>query len=293
MNSLTSKRNIPDISIFRPVSLGRVAANKALGDDRLLVTLIEHMPFLSSDIHTDPQTVEIKGVDPEGNAYTDSFQHDITVEARWLPYAESNRATPPDMRIGEEVTVYQLADDTETYYWVDNGRFKYLRRLETVICAFSATRDESVTELTSENSYYFEISTHQKRVTFETSKADGEPFKYSIQLDIMAGKVIISDDINNYILLNSKQKLITLHNTYNTAITLKGKDITLGAKGNFTGVVDKKYTYTAESFNYNGDFTVNGNLSVSGNISCASLGCTGVASVGKLISQQSIVAPNV
>jgi len=284
--------NLSQMSVFIPYSLGRVLNHKAAGDDRLLVYPIEQLPFVSGDLTSNPVDMEVAGHDIDGVAYTDRITTDTSIEARWFPFGQSNRQTPPDMRRNEEVILYRLGD-SDTFFWADTGRNKHLRRLETVIIAFSATRDESVTALTPENSYYFEVSTHEKRVTFETSKADGEAFKYSIQLDIKRGQLTITDDINNFIILNSKRRAIMLQNADQSRFNLIGNNIELSAKGRFSGSLGGNYTFKAASFTFTGNLSVEGSVSVSGKLSCSSLNCAGVASVGQLISSAPIVAPNV
>lgn len=49
--------------------------------------------------------------------------------------------------------------------------------------AWSNTQDEAVKILDETNTYYFQISTHLKLVTFSTSKSDGEPYAYTIQIN--------------------------------------------------------------------------------------------------------------
>ena len=129
---------------------------------------------------------------------------------------------------GERVLLWRYAD-TDQYYWTTLGMDDYLRKLETVVYAFSDTKDESVKVLTPDNAYYLEISTHKKLVTFSTAKSDGEPYAYTFQFDTAAGRVTLADDVGNYMELDSKNTSITLENADDSKVVLDRKVINISS----------------------------------------------------------------
>lgn len=153
--------------------------------------------------------IKSEGTDGKGKRYQVTMEFTDTIPAKWLPL-DTNRLTPPDVRIGERVQLYRVAD-TDQFFWKTLGLDNNLRRLETVIYAFSATQDD-IEELNSDNSYFFELSTHSKNITFSTSKANGEPFAYIIQINTEEGIITIKDDDGNFFILNSRDTLLHLEN---------------------------------------------------------------------------------
>lgn len=151
--------------------------------------------------------------------------------------------------------LYRFAD-TDEYWWATLKDDLHLRKLETVIYAFSGTRDESA-KPTAENTYFLEISTHRKLVHFHTSKADGEPFIYDIQINTKDGCIIITDDIGNYFSLDSKQRQLEVKNADGSHVDVHKKNITITAPETLTfkakNVVHESTSYqmTTESMDGN------------------------------------------
>lgn len=198
------------LSKYRLVSIGYAAQNKALDSKQLEVTPIEMLPYIDGEITDDTTHVTHEGVDATGKKYTTKAEIGVTLECTWLQWG-SNRQTAPDIRRGELIFVWQYADD-DTYYWSSPGKDDHLRRLETVIWAFSATTDEKTTKLTPLNSYVMEVSTHRKLMTLTTSKANGEKFAYTVQINAGKGGLVVMDDAGQYFELNSNERRWTMTN---------------------------------------------------------------------------------
>lgn len=251
-------------SKFRPYSIGIVAENKPMSTKIAKVVPIEVIPFIDGELKSDPQALEVAGVDAAGQQYTVRVMMDNVIDAEWLSLG-SNRVTAPDVRRGEQVLIYQYAD-SDKFYWQPTGKTDWLRKLETVIFAISATRDEADTELRVDNTYSVEMSSHGKHVTLRTSKADGEPFAYTFQFNAKEGVVTLTDDAGNFFELDSGEMRLTLENRRGTKVVLDkdnilfkavadlvadvgqnatlvvGKDLTLDVKGNVKGSVGGSLT---------------------------------------------------
>jgi phage baseplate assembly protein gpV len=133
--------------------------------------------------------------------------------------------TAPDVRRGEMVIIYQFGDQNK-YWWCTMKDDHNLRRLETVVYGISAVQTED-TPLDSNNMYWFEWSSHKKVVHLHTSKANGEPFSYDLQIDAGKGVVTITDDIGNIIQLNSEEHRIELKNTDGSHYDMHKKNLTV------------------------------------------------------------------
>ena len=283
-----------DISRYKLVSIGYAAQNKALDSRELECVPIEKLPYIDGELTPDTAVMSHSGIDTQGNKYTTKANYGNTLGCTWLQWG-SNRVTPPDVRRGELVFIWQYADE-DLYYWTSPGKDDHLRRLETVIWAFSGTKDEKTKKLTPLNSYVVEVSTHKKLVTLTTSKANGEPYSYTIQVNADKGGVVIMDDDGQYLELNSKERRWTITNKdgsiykmdkdtiyehAKTSITRKTKDYKLecetqtinAAKAittttkTHTATASSGYQMTAPLSKFNGMVTVTGLATLLGGLS--------------------------
>lgn len=238
----------PQMSKLRFYSLGIVAENKKLSSKEVEVTPIEEMPMLDGELAPVATDYNAKAVDSLGSSYEATVEATTTIKAKWLALGGGNRITAPDVRRGEMVMLYKFGD-TDKYFWMTQNEDLKLRKLETVIYAFSATTNEGA-EMNGETFYFIEISTHKKLITLHTSKDNGEPFGYDIQLNTSDGKLVITDDVGNFILLDSSQNKIQLKNVDGSEYDME--------KTNLTVNIPQKITFNAIDFEVNAKTTVNG-----------------------------------
>jgi len=137
--------------------------------------------------------------------------------------------TPPDVRRGEQVMIYQFADSDGDYYWNTLRNDLSMRKLETVVYAISGTQAEGAA-VDASSSYVMGISSHQKKLWITTSKANGEPFAYGVTFDLAAGNIMINDDIGNYFTLDSQNHILHLQNAEGSFIDLNKEILSI-----FTG----------------------------------------------------------
>lgn len=215
-------------SLYRFYSIGVVAENKAMSTHVIQVVPTEVLPMTDGELKSNPTPLEASGVNASGEDYTLSLELDNAIEATWLRW-NTNRQTSPDVRRGERVLIWQYAD-TDKFYWTSLGMDNHYRKLETVRYAISATRDETDNELRADNTYSVELSSHNKAITFKTSNADGEPHTYTLQVNTKDGVVVITDDIGNYLQLESQENRITFNNADDTKVTLDKKELHAYAK---------------------------------------------------------------
>lgn len=220
------------MSRLRLYSLGTVAANKPLNSNMIEVTPIEDLTMVDGEISDNTQIYKAKGVDRNDADYQLELNTTSTITAEWMPIGSSNRATSPDVRRGEMVAIYRFGD-TDKYYWTTFKNDLRLRKLETVIYAFSGTTKE--TDGVSPNTHYFlEISTHNKTVTFHTSKGNGEPFAYDVQFNTKEGFITIQDDDGNFFTLDSTNRRIEISNRDGNHTDIDKRNYTLTVPDNTT-----------------------------------------------------------
>jgi len=214
------------VSQLKPYSIGIVAENKPLNSKMVDVVPSEDVPFVNGELNSDTKNDTVDSSDQAGSSYQVSLTSANVVKAEWLPMGGSNRVTAPDVRRGETVVLYRFAD-VDKFYWITLKDDMNLRKLETVIYAFSATQDESSTEVGPDTYYYLEVSTHRKLIHFHTTKANKEPFGYDIQINTAEGFIKFQDDAGNFIILDSKEKQIAAKNTDGSYIDLNKKNLTI------------------------------------------------------------------
>ena len=241
-------------------SLGIVAMNKPLSSFLIEVTAVEEFPLLDGEITDNADTYKADFKNAQKEPFNLEVKTTATIKAKWLPINNSNRRTSPDVRRGEHVILYRFAD-TDEYWWNTLQNDNSLRRLETVIYSFNNLKTENV-EDTADTSYWLEVSTHKKLMHMHTSKNDGEPFAYDIQINAKDGKIVITDDANNFIVIDSKDSIIRAENTFGTFIEVNKNVINMSASA--------AINLNAPNVNMSGKLQATGNIQSSGSIIDAS-----------------------
>lgn len=218
-------------SQLRPYSIGVVAENKSITDGKggfnmmVEITVTEENAMLDGELDSKSTEETVDTTDADGASSSIKVESKTTIMAAWLPLGVSNRLTAPDVRRGAEVLVYRFAD-TDQFFWATLKDDLALRKLETVVYAWSATKSEDA-PVNADNYYFLEISTHKQVVHFHTSKANGEFCVYDIQINTKDGLIKIQDDIGNFITFDSKDHQIILQNVDGTSFDLDKKNLTI------------------------------------------------------------------
>lgn len=269
-------------SNWRKISKAYAGENLELGSKDLEVYIPEFSGFTDGEITSDLVPINTDGEDHEGTPYAVEVLTSNTIAATWRQNG-SNRITPPDIRRGEAVDIWQYGT-VDKFYWSPSGDTDNLRRLETVTWAFSNTQDEDTEELDENNSYNFQVSTHQKVVSFNTSNSDGEPYTHHIQIDTKNGNMHYRDSKGNYIQVEAESNRIIMENASGSKADVHGEDISITAPNNInlkctnlnieaqsiTETVSTKSTEastiseTATSKDIQSPVNVTGNVSVTG-----------------------------
>lgn len=225
--------------------IGIVAIDKPYNQRLIKVYIPELYPFyedkeLSDTTITESETINTVNSEEEIKVNTSNI-----ITAEYLDVV-SNRTFPPDVRKGEYVLILKF-NDNDVFYWIPLSISDNLRRLE--VLRFSISNDQRVNkELNEDNTYYIELDTlHKKSIILRTSKSDGESFRYLIHIDAKNSEVIIEDDDDNYIILQSEVPRIKLHNKNNSFIDINQDDIFLNAPRDFRMKVGRMTYLETES----------------------------------------------
>lgn len=231
---------------WRIVSRAYSAENLELGSKILDVFIPEVSGFIDGEVTAHRTTLQTNGVDHRGNPYTVAITTANSIQATWRQMG-SNRVTPPNVRRGERIDIWQY-ENVDKYYWSASGEDDHLRRLESATWAFSNTKDEGTKEIDESNSYNFKVSTHEKIIDLNTSQSDDEPYSHHIQIDTKNGNMHYRDSDGNYIQVEAKTRTITMENADGSKAVLEGQNATLHAP-NEVNIKCKTLNIDAESIN--------------------------------------------
>lgn len=252
-------RDVSRLSIY---SIGIVAANKELQSREIEVTPIEQMPMLNGELNDNVSSLETKGTTADGSSYESKLNATNSIRAQWLPIGMSNRVTPPDVRRGEHVAIYKYGDH-DKYYWTTLQDDLHLRKLETVVYAWSNTREESQTT-SPDNTYFLEVSTHKKIVHLHTAANDGELCTYDIQINTKEGYVAMVDGLGNVFRLNSKAQTFIMENPSGNYFKLEKDNLNIKLNGSMNIEASGGYNLKTPTINEQGERTLQGNQTNSG-----------------------------
>lgn len=273
------------ISELKIYSLGIVLTDKARNSDTIEVLPIEALPFVEGDISATEYKHKSNYVNKDGIKYESNITGNNKLLAKWIPFGNSNRLSSPDVVKNETVLLFRFAD-TEEYYWTTIFREPSLRRLETVHFAISDLI-KGLDAFDKTSSYWLEASTHDQYVQLHTSKSNGEAFAYDIIVNAKDGKVTITDDIGNYIIIDSTENHIQVNS--NSQITLTSPVVNIIA--NTTNI--------SNDLNVGGnvsiakDTSIGGSLNVGGGISAGTGGGSPSSFNGDITSTGSIIATGI
>jgi len=197
-----------EISGLKLYSIGIVVENKPRGTDYILVTPIESLNIQNQGPIKE-YSKRFEGSKSELDSVGFTTEHTSTnyIRAKWLPHGETNRITPPDVKVNETVLIYKFANVDE-YYWIDVFREPSLRRLEDVTTSYSNKKDGQ-DPYDKDSSYFIRYNTVDKFIHLHTSSNDGEHCGYDIRIDTKSGSIDIKDTKGNFILFNSADNSLT------------------------------------------------------------------------------------
>lgn len=168
--------DVIDTSGFRRMGIG--VAVEHMKDNTLYLNV--HVSELISDgevVFTDNSNVDT------------SLSRGTTIKCRYYNMG-SNRITPPTVRRGETIEIYQYGD-SDQYHWRAPFYESKLRGLETLTFVMSNVNKEipenHMKAVSKENSYFFTWSTIEKYLHLHTGTEDKEPLAWDFKLDTSKG----------------------------------------------------------------------------------------------------------
>lgn len=244
-------------------SLGIVVETKPKGTDYILVSPVEVLN-IQQDGKIKDYKKDFKGnkEDLESTSFKTEHESKNYLRAKWIPFGHSNRITAPDVVVNETVILFKYSQVDE-YYWTTIFREPDLRRLETVLYAYSdLSSGISKKAFSKDSSYFVEVSTKDKYIHIHTSASDGEAYEYDITIDTKQGFMNFKDNRLNFIEINSKRDAITLR--ANRVINLDAPQVNIRSS-NGIAAYNERGVYT-EGDRIEHDTTVDGRQEMMNNM---------------------------
>lgn len=236
-------------SLLRAYSLGIVLEDKEGESDMIKVSPIEQLSLFKGELSQQKLNYDVKLPDAQGIKREEHIEGGSEIVAKWI-FSSGNRITAPNVKKNESVLIYKFAD-TDEFYWEIFMREPSLRRLEHVNYSFS-NLPNGVNPYDKNSSYWYEISTREKYIHLHTAKNNGEPFEYDIKLDTADGNLLITDDVDNSLSIDSKNKTIIIKHTSGHSIQINNDNISILESGGANIILNNgNITINCSNLNFN------------------------------------------
>lgn len=201
------------------------------------VSLIELTSLTDGVLSANRQKQSVSGLSDDGSTYTITLSTSNSVPATWLPLG-SNRLTAPNVRRGEEVWIYKYGDSKQLF-WTPTGRTDERRTTETIIYGIGARPDASQELDPSKNMYTVEMSSDGKHITVNTSKANGEPFQLTLQINAGDGVFTLTNHEGVDVEVDFVNDIILAKNASEQKIEMRDVNLFVDVPNKVKGVVGK------------------------------------------------------
>lgn len=261
---------------------GTVVQDKKNDSTKILAYSDDLLPFVTGSITATQMSSNVRSVNSAGERSNVSVKSQNYITAEWRDDTAGHSGYPPDVRAGEQVILYNYGD-SDQWYWRSANRNNNARRSETWCLMINDTMSNAA-DLSDDNCYVIRVDTRRgKEILLQTSKSDGEAFRYKFSVNAETNHITLGDDDGNFIDLDSNVPAITLRNKADSIIKLDNQDIIITCKGKLIVnalkdiSVSTNATYTLSA---NSDITVSTptNYKLSSNV--LRLGFGGGASIG-------------
>ena len=163
-----------------------------------------------------------------------------SLRCKWLNIHGTERRTPPDVMVGEQVLIYRYSDMEDAYYWHSLGMTDFdLRKLEHVVYQWADNKEKG--NAGKSKRYTLTISTRDMKVEFQTAKGNKEKKIFNFLLDLEAGVFDIGWENDIGLRLDSNDRRATL---FGAGLTIPDGNLIVGKEALIHGKADVKKNFT-------------------------------------------------
>lgn len=244
------------MNLINWLGVGTVASTKQTNTKEIMVHVPKDSPMADGRTVAVTETKEESAVNGNGEPIKVTALISNVRPAKWNAFGEPNRLTPPDVREGSQVSLYQVSGQS-TLYWTTNGFSAETHRLETVIWGFQAnpSLDEN-TEFNVDNFYTITTDTRSGFMALRTSQSNGEKSGFEVKIDGANGRIeavgtnksgMIIDDFNSKFIYTNKEE--TLIGVDKKKVMIKAPDSVLLNGDESVSILTKVFNLQATEIN--------------------------------------------
>lgn len=213
---------------------GTITSTKNTDTGEVMVHLPIMAPQADGRNVTNVEQKQESSLNAAGEMETSTTMVSNVVPAEWRSMGEPNRKTPPDVREGSKVSVYQVSGQNKLY-WTTFGFGAETHRLETIIWGYSANPNIAADAPFSVDDYYTAtIDTRTGFFALRTSQANGENQGLEVRVDGGNGRVDMSGTNGSTFCWDDHNSQLTYNNKEGTIIGADKKQLLLSCEDSLT-----------------------------------------------------------
>ena len=232
-------------SKFRIVSLGYVCKDKERNSLLVECWPAEIIPTYEGKLNSEAETWVTEGVNMSGSQFKLKVKCTESLKCEWLP--ETQRETPPDVRVGERVLIWQYAN-SDRYWWTSMGLDDHLRRGEQIKYRFSDLPASETRDITPEDYVQLDVNTYEGYIHLRTSQANNEPFLHELRLNFAEGVLRYNDDIGNEVFVDSAENHIKLVNADESMLELNKENLNAQVNDSMSFIAENTISFECTDF---------------------------------------------
>lgn len=237
------------MNLINFLGVGTVASTKQTNTDEIMVYLPGFAPAADGRVVAAVKEVEQVSENAYGEETTSRQLSSNTFPAEWRSMGDSNRITPPDVREGSQVAIYNVSGQN-TYYWTTFGVNAETMRLETVVMGWSANPaigDD--TPFNIDNFYTMTVSTHEGFFALRTTQLNNEKTTFEVKVDAMNGRIMIGGGFKNYAVFDDVERSFTYQNADKSIWSVNKKKIVGYAADSISLKADEQINFMTKTMN--------------------------------------------
>lgn len=237
------------MNVLQCVGTGTVANTKNTNTKEIFVYLPLNNPTAEGGVQLDVKQVQNTAQDSEGKPVTTNvLKSNKMVPATWIALGEPNRLTPPDVREGTQVALYNVTGSSD-YYWTTFGFAAETMRLESVIFGWNGDPNINKDSTFDISKYYqFTIDTRSGVVSFRNSNANGEATILDLTFNYMAGHLSLSGAQKNQLVFDDVEHSLTYVNADESIFTVNKQKAAIYTKDSIMLQAEKTIQFKTKQF---------------------------------------------
>ena len=237
------------MNLINHLGVGTVASTKNTNTGEIMVHLPSQSPMADGRIVANVEQKQESGLNARGETETSTVMVSNTVPAVWNSFGEANRKTPPDVREGSKVALYQVSGQNQ-YYWTTSGFNSETFRMETIVWGYQSNPAVAAdTPFDVNNFYTVQVDTRTGCMSARTTQNNGEKSAFDVRIDGGNGRVDLGGSNGSVFSLDDANQTLTYANKPGLVLRADKKKFGLYAPDSISLSADEKITLFTKVIN--------------------------------------------